>query len=75
LFYLTGKFQGRGYYYISPVPSLSLAIIKQIFFDKNDYTLNEQIESFNAEGLIAEENSIVEKVTIKRKKISLYLVH
>jgi NADH-ubiquinone oxidoreductase chain 2 len=67
----------NGYIFMSLVAILTsvisavyyLTIIKQIFFDKNDYTLNEQIESFNAEGLIAEENSIVEKVTIKRKNI------
>jgi hypothetical protein len=70
--------QLKGYYYINPILSLSLAItlfsfagIPPLigFFDKNDYTLNEQIESFNAEGLIAEENFIVEKVSIKRKNI------
>ena len=63
----------NGYIFMSLVAILTsvisavyyLTIIKQIFFDKNDYTLNEQLESFNAEGLIVEKNSIVEKVNIK----------
>jgi NADH-ubiquinone oxidoreductase chain 2 len=67
----------NGYIFMSLVAILTsvisavyyLTIIKQIFFDKNDYRLNEQIETFNAEGIIAEENSIVEKVTIQRNNI------
>jgi NADH-ubiquinone oxidoreductase chain 2 len=67
----------NGYIFMSLVAILTsvisavyyLTIIKQIFFDKNDYTLNEQLESFNADGLIAEENSIVEKVEIKMNNI------
>jgi NADH-ubiquinone oxidoreductase chain 2 len=67
----------NGYIFMSLVAILTsvisavyyLTIIKQIFFDKNDYTLNEQLESFNADGLIAEENSIVEKVNIKMNNI------
>ena len=63
----------NGYIFMSLVAILTsvisavyyLTIIKQIFFDKNDYRLNEQLESFNAEGLITEEKSIVEKVNIK----------
>ena len=46
-----------------------LAIIKQIFFDKPDYTLNDELKSFNAEGLIAEKNTIVKKVNIKINNI------
>ena len=46
-----------------------LAIIKQIFFDKPDYTLNYELESFNADGLITEKNTIVEKVNIKINNI------
>jgi NADH-ubiquinone oxidoreductase chain 2 len=42
-----------------------LAIIKQIFFDKNDYRLNDQLISFSADGLIAEKNTVVKKVNIK----------
>jgi NADH-ubiquinone oxidoreductase chain 2 len=67
----------NGYIFMSLVAILTsvisavyyLTIIKQIFFDKSDYRLNEQIETFNAEGLIAEENSIVEKVSIQRNNI------
>ena len=69
----------NGYIFMSLVAILTsvisavyyLTIIKQIFFDKNDYTLNEQLESFNAEGLIVEKNSIVEKVNIKIDNIVL----
>jgi NADH-ubiquinone oxidoreductase chain 2 len=46
-----------------------LAIIKQIFFDKPDYTLNHELESFNADGLITEKNTVVEKVNIKINNI------
>ena len=42
-----------------------LAIIKQIFFDKPDYTLNEELKNFNSDGLISEKDTIVEKVNIK----------
>jgi len=67
----------NGYIFMSLVAILTsvisavyyLTIIKQIFFDKNDYTLNEQLESFNADGLISEKDSIVEKVNIKIKDI------
>lgn len=67
----------NGYIFMSLVAILTsvisavyyLTIIKKIFFDKNDYTLNEQLESFNADGLVAEENSIVEKVNIKINNI------
>ena len=41
-----------------------LAIIKQIFFDKPDYNLNDELKSFNADGLITEKNTIVKKVYI-----------
>ena len=46
-----------------------LAIIKQIFFDKPDYTLNNELKSFNADGLITEKNTIVKKVNIKINNI------
>jgi NADH-ubiquinone oxidoreductase chain 2 len=67
----------NGYIFMSLVAILTsvisavyyLTIIKQIFFDKNDYTLNEQLESLNADGLISEKNSVVEKVNIKIKDI------
>jgi NADH-ubiquinone oxidoreductase chain 2 len=66
-----------GYIFMSLVAILTsvisavyyLAIIKQIFFDKNDYTLNEELHDFNADGLIAEKSSIVKKVNIKIKDI------
>ena len=67
----------NGYIFMSLVAILTsvisavyyLTIIKQIFFDKNDYRLNEKLEGFQADGLIAEENSNVEKVTIKMNNI------
>ncbi|RYE15619.1 MAG: hypothetical protein EOP34_02565 [Rickettsiales bacterium] len=67
----------KGYIFMALVAILTsvisavyyLTIIKQIFFDKNDYRLNEQLESFNAEGLITEEKAIVEKVNIKIENI------
>jgi NADH-ubiquinone oxidoreductase chain 2 len=70
----------NGYIFMSLVAILTsvisavyyLTIIKQIFFDKNDYTLNEQLESFNADVLVGEENSIVEKVNIKINNIVIY---
>jgi len=46
-----------------------LAIIKQIFFDKPDYTLNDELKSFNADGLITEKNTVVKKVNIKINNI------
>ena len=46
-----------------------LAIIKQIFFDRPDYLINEELKDFNADGLITEKNSIVKKVNIKINNI------
>lgn len=46
-----------------------LAIIKQIFFDKPDYILNDELKSFDADGLITEKNTIVKKVNIKINNI------
>ena len=46
-----------------------LAIVKQIFFDKPDYTLNDELKSFNADGLITEKNTIVQKVNIEISNI------
>lgn len=48
-----------------------LAIIKQIFFDKPDYTLNTELQDFNADGLITEKNVILKKVSIKINNIVL----
>ena len=67
----------NGYIFMSLVAILTsvisavyyLTIIKQIFFDKNDYRLNEKLEGFQADGLIDEENSMVEKVNIKMNNI------
>jgi len=46
-----------------------LAIIKQIFFDKPDYKLNDELKSFSADGLITEKNTIIKKVSIKMNNI------
>jgi NADH-ubiquinone oxidoreductase chain 2 len=46
-----------------------LAIIKQIFFDKPDYLLNEELNDLNADGLITEKNTVVKKVNINMKNI------
>ena len=48
-----------------------LAIIKQIFFDKPDYTLNTELNNFSADGLITEKNVIIKKVSIKINNIVL----
>jgi NADH-ubiquinone oxidoreductase chain 2 len=48
-----------------------LAIIKQIFFDKPDYTLNTELKDFNAESLIFEKDVIIQKVSIKITNIVL----
>jgi NADH-ubiquinone oxidoreductase chain 2 len=63
----------NGYIFMSLVAILTsvvsavyyLTIIKQIFFDKNDYSLNEQLEDLDVEALVTKENNIVEKVNIK----------
>nr|YP_009131612.1 NADH dehydrogenase subunit 2 [Shiraia bambusicola]AJI44516.1 NADH dehydrogenase subunit 2 [Shiraia bambusicola] len=62
----------NGYIFMSLVAILTsvvsavyyLAIIKQIFFDKNDYTLNDELKSFSADGLISDKNIVVKKVNI-----------
>jgi NADH-ubiquinone oxidoreductase chain 2 len=67
----------NGYLFMSLVAILTsvisavyyLTIIKQIFFDKNDYSLNDQLETLDAEGVVAKENSIVEKVGIKIENV------
>jgi NADH-ubiquinone oxidoreductase chain 2 len=66
-----------GYFFMSLVAILTsvisavyyLAIIKQIFFDKPDYTLNNELNDFNADGLITEKNTIIKKVNIKINNI------
>jgi NADH-ubiquinone oxidoreductase chain 2 len=66
-----------GYIFMSLVAILTsvisavyyLAIIKQIFFDKPDYTVNSELNDFNADGLITEKNTIIKKVNIKINNI------
>jgi NADH-ubiquinone oxidoreductase chain 2 len=67
----------NGYIFMSLVAILTsvisavyyLAIIKQIFFDKPDYTFNNELTTFNAEGLISEKNTVIKKVNIKINNI------
>ena len=67
----------NGYIFMSLVAILTsvisavyyLAIIKQIFFDKPDYSLNNELKSFSADGLITEKNTIIKKVNIKINNI------
>ena len=69
----------NGYIFMSLVAILTsvisavyyLSIIKQIFFDKPDYTLTEDLESFNAEAVITEKSVTVEKIDIKINHIVL----
>jgi NADH-ubiquinone oxidoreductase chain 2 len=48
-----------------------LAIIKQIFFDRPDYRLNEELRDLNAEGLIVEKSTMNKKVAITINNIVL----
>lgn len=69
----------NGYIFMSLVAILTsvisavyyLAIIKQIFFDKPDYTVNNELTNLNAEGLIVEKNTISKKVAITINNIVL----
>ena len=69
----------NGYIFMSLVAILTsvisavyyLAIIKQIFFDKPDYTLNNELTNLNADGLITEKNTINKKVAITINNIVL----
>lgn len=69
----------NGYIFMSLVAILTsvisavyyLAIIKQIFFDKPDYTLNNELTNLNADGLITEKNTISKKVAITINNIVL----
>jgi len=69
----------NGYIFMSLVAILTsvisavyyLAIIKQIFFDKNDYSLNDELKSFSTDGLIAEKNTIISKQEIKMNHIAI----
>ncbi len=59
----------NGYIFMSLIAILTsvisavyyLAIIKQIFFDKPDYVLNDELSNFSADGLITEKNIILKK--------------
>lgn len=63
----------NGYIFMSLIAILTsvisavyyLVIIKQIFFDKPDYSINSDLENFKADGLITEKNVILEKIEIK----------
>jgi NADH-ubiquinone oxidoreductase chain 2 len=67
-----------GYYFMSLVAILTsvisavyyLVIIKQIFFFKPDYVINDELKDFNANGLIVEKNTMKD-VSIKIKNIVL----
>ena len=68
----------NGYIFMSLVAILTsvisavyyLAIIKQIFFDKNDYTYDEKLDYFNAKGcLIPYQTPFANKVNIRIKNI------
>jgi NADH-ubiquinone oxidoreductase chain 2 len=69
----------NGYIFMSLVAILTsvisavyyLAIIKQVFFNKPDYVLNNELDDFYADGLIVEKNSIVKKVNILKENIVL----
>ena len=69
----------NGYFFMALVAILTsvisaayyLAIVKQIFFDKPDYVLNNELSNFNADGLIIEKNIILNKVSIKINNIVL----
>jgi NADH-ubiquinone oxidoreductase chain 2 len=69
----------NGYIFMSLVAILTsvisavyyLAIIKQIFFDKPDYTINEELTNLHAEGLLVEKNTINKKVNITINNIVL----
>jgi len=69
----------NGYIFMSLVAILTsvisavyyLAIIKQIFFEQNDYILNEELQNLSADGLISEKDTLVKKVDIKLNNIVL----
>ena len=69
----------NGYIFMSLVAILTsvvsavyyLSIIKEIFFDKPDNTLNAELYNFKAEGIISEKNDIVKRVSITINNIVL----
>ena len=48
-----------------------LVIIKQIFFDKPDSVLNEELQGLDLHALISKKDTVIEKVTINIKNIVL----
>jgi NADH-ubiquinone oxidoreductase chain 2 len=46
-----------------------LVIIKQVFFYRPDYTINNELKDLNVDGLIHKKNSMIEKVSIKIENI------
>ena len=69
----------NGYIFMSLVAILTsvisavyyLAIIKQIFFDKPDYELNNELSDYKANCLITEKNIVIKNQTIKMDNIVL----
>jgi NADH-ubiquinone oxidoreductase chain 2 len=48
-----------------------LNIIRQVFFDKSEYTINPEVANINLHGNIIKNNILVEKLTFKPKNIIL----
>jgi len=48
-----------------------LNIIRQVFFDKSEYTINPEVANINLHGNILKNNILVEKLTFKPKNIIL----
>jgi NADH-ubiquinone oxidoreductase chain 2 len=48
-----------------------LNIIRQVFFDKSEYTINPELGNINLHGNILKNNALVEKLTFKTKNIIL----
>ena len=69
----------NGYIFMSLVAILTsvisavyyLAIIKQIFFDKPDYTLNNELTNINAEGVIVEKKTVSSELDVTLNNIVL----
>jgi NADH-ubiquinone oxidoreductase chain 2 len=67
----------NGYIFMSLVAILTsvisavyyLSIIKQIFFDKPDFIINTELDSYKGDGIITENNIITEKINIKIENI------
>ena len=48
-----------------------LNIIKQVFFDKSEYTKNPEIENMNLHGNLVKNNVLIQKLTFKTQNIIL----